>query len=57
MLTQVPSLSGRGVQLKIALAPSETEPKILRLSYPKLRARRNLELTFRNVPLPVGKPE
>jgi hypothetical protein len=57
--SQSPSLSDRGVQLKTTFvgdAP-QSEPKRLELHYPRLRARRDVELTFRNVPLPVGRPE
>jgi hypothetical protein len=54
-----PSLSERGVQLKLTFIGEspESEPERIKLHYPRLRARRNVELTFRNVPLPVGKPE
>jgi hypothetical protein len=57
--SQSPSLSDDGVQLKLTLAGEspDSEPKLLRLHYPKLRSRRNVELTFRDVPLPTGKPE
>jgi hypothetical protein len=57
--SQQPSLTDRGVQLKLAFTgeAADSEPKKLKLHYPRLRARRDLELTFRNVPLPVAKPE
>lgn len=56
---QTPSLTDRGVQLRVAFhgeSPS-SEPKVLKLRYPRLRARRDIHLTFRDVPLPVGRPE
>ena len=54
-----PSLGERGVQLKIAVLgeSAESEPAATQLHYPRLRARRDLELVFRNVPLPMSKPE
>jgi hypothetical protein len=57
--SQSPSLSDRGVQLKLKLAGEspDSKPVSLKLHYPRLRARRDLELTFRNVPLPTGRPE
>jgi hypothetical protein len=57
--SQTHTLSERGVQLKVAYIgeSAESEPKSLKLHYPRLRARRDLELVFRNVPLPVNKPE
>jgi hypothetical protein len=52
-------LTERGVQLRVTFhgESAESEPKLLKLHYPRLRARRDVHLTFRNVPLPVGKPE
>jgi hypothetical protein len=57
--SQSPSLSDAGVQLKLALVGEspDSEPKLIKLHYPRIRSRRNVELTFRNVPLPTGKPE
>jgi hypothetical protein len=57
--SQQQALTERGVQLKLTFGgdSSNSEPKSLRLHYPRLRARRDLELVFRDVPLPVGKPE
>jgi hypothetical protein len=54
-----PALTERGVQLRITFQGEtvDSEPKLLRLHYPRLRARRDVRLTFRDVPLPVGKPE
>jgi hypothetical protein len=57
--SQTHALTDRGVQLKLVYTgeTAESEPKSMKLHYPRLRARRDLELVFRNVPLPVGKPE
>jgi hypothetical protein len=57
--SQTPALSDRGVQLKVAFLgeSGQGEPKSLRLHYPRQRARRDLELVFRGVPLPVSRPE
>ncbi len=57
--SQSPSLSDDGVQLKLTLAGEspDSEPRLLKLHYPRIRSRRNVELTFRDVPLPTGQPE
>jgi hypothetical protein len=57
--SQTPSLSDRGVLLKLTFAGEspDSQPKRLRLHYPRLRSRRDVELSFRDVPLPTGKPE
>jgi hypothetical protein len=36
---------------------SDATPAKMRLTYPRLRAQKDLEITFRNVPLPSAKPE
>ena len=36
--------------------PTST-PKLLRFTYPRLRAQHDLEIVFRDVPLTVGRPE
>jgi hypothetical protein len=56
---QTPALTERGVQLRVTFhgESPDSEPKLLKLTYPRLRARRDVHLTFRNVPLPVGRPE
>ncbi len=56
---QTHALTDRGVQLKISYIGEspDSQPRAVRLKYPKLRARRDLQLVFRNVPLPVSKPE
>ena len=57
--SQTHALTDRGVQLKLVFTgdSAESEPKSLKLHYPRLRARRDVEMVFHNVPLPVGKPE
>jgi hypothetical protein len=59
MQGQAHTLTQRGVQLKMTLVGDspDSKPKSIKLHYPRLRARRDLELVFRNVPLPVSKPE
>jgi hypothetical protein len=57
--SQTHALSDRGVLLKLSYngEGADSEPGSIRLHYPRLRARRDLELTFRNVPLPAARPE
>ncbi len=59
MQSQTPSLSERGVQIRITFhgESAESQPQLLKLTYPRLRARRDVHLTFHDVPLPVSKPE
>ncbi|REK09084.1 MAG: hypothetical protein DWQ37_19715 [Planctomycetota bacterium] len=54
-----PALTDSGVQLRVTFhgASAKSAPKMLKLHYPRLRARRDVELTFRDVPLPVARPE
>lgn len=56
---QTNTLSDQGARLKVTFLGESTQsqPKVLRFVYPRIRAQKNLELVFRNVPLPVGKPE
>ncbi len=52
-------LTDRGARQKLTFT-SETgqeKPKVLRLTYPRLRSQQEMELTFRNVPLPSARPE
>jgi hypothetical protein len=58
-LGQTNTLADHGVTLKAAfIAENESaQPQKLRFTYPRLRSQRDLEITFRNVPLPVGRPE
>jgi hypothetical protein len=52
-------LTDEGVQLRMNFAAdsAESTPKLLRVTYPRVRARREVEITFRNVPLPGARPE
>jgi hypothetical protein len=52
-------LTERGVELKTTFVgeTSESAPHKLRFSYPRLRARRDMEIIFRDVPLPASRPE
>jgi hypothetical protein len=56
---QAHALTERGVQFKVTYVGEspDSKPASAKLHYPRLRARRNLELVFRDVPLPVSKPE
>lgn len=53
------SLTSDGARMKITFAGDQGHgaPQVLRFHYPRLRSQRDLEIVFRNVPLPVGKPE
>jgi len=57
--SQSHALSDGAVQVKLTYngESAQSTPKSLKLHYPRLRARRDVELVFRNVPLPVGRPE
>ena len=57
--SQSASMTDRGVQLKLVFVGEspDSEPKTIKLNYPRIRARRDLQLTFKNVPLPVSRPE
>ena len=52
-------LTDEGARIKITFqAPmSDAKPHRLRLTYPRIRTQRDLEIVFRNVPLPVAKPD
>ncbi len=52
-------LVDRGVQIRLQfVSDSPTgEPTLLHVGYPRLRARRSMELVFRNVPLPTAEPK
>lgn len=53
------SLTDRGVEFRLAFLGENASmaPARLRFTYPKLRSRRDLEIVFRDVPLPVERPE
>jgi hypothetical protein len=56
---QTNTLSEHGAKMKISFAGenAQSTPKVLRFVYPRIRAQKEVEIVFRNVPLPVGKPE
>ncbi|HEY2894970.1 MAG TPA: hypothetical protein VGJ16_12175 [Pirellulales bacterium] len=56
---QAYALTDRGVQLKLTFLgeSQDSAPASIRLHYPRMRARREVELVFRDVPLPRSKPE
>jgi hypothetical protein len=58
-LGQTNTLADHGASFKATfIAENENAPpKKLRFTYPRLRSQRDLEIAFRNVPLPVGRPE
>jgi len=53
------SLTSDGARMKITFAGDQGHgaPQLLRFHYPRLRSQRDLEIVFRGVPLPTGKPE
>jgi hypothetical protein len=59
LLSQTNSLVDRGVQMKLSFAgdSAESVPGVLQFSYPRLRSRREAEIVFRQVPLPLGRLE
>ncbi|MCH8923286.1 MAG: hypothetical protein IIA67_09090 [Planctomycetes bacterium] len=58
-VTQTGALTDTGARLKIVFESDSAgrTPKTLRLHYPRIRARRSLDITFRNVPLPLARPK
>ncbi len=56
---QTNSLADRGVRLRISFTGETTDskPAKLQFTYPRLRDRHDLEITFRDVPLPTARPE
>lgn len=56
---QTNSLTGAGAKMKITFTgeTSESRPKMIRLVYPRIRSQEDLRIVFRDVPLPVGRPE
>ena len=53
------SLTDQGAVLKLTFAGDSeaAKPAVLRVSYPRIRAQKDLEIVFRRVPLPTAKPE
>lgn len=48
---------GAAVKLIFAGDSQDSTPKVLRLTYPRIRTQRDLEIEFRHVPLPQARPE
>lgn len=55
--TNSPAEPGIRMKLTFVGESAESAPHVLRFVYPRIRAHRELEIAFRDVPLPVGKPE
>ena len=57
--SQANTMAEGGAELKLTFGGdfSQSPAKTLRLTYPQLRDQRDLTLVFRNVPLPVSRPE
>lgn len=53
------TLEGTGMRAKLVFLASsqEGQPTRLRVTYPRLRSERAVEIVFRNVPLPTARPE
>lgn len=58
-LGQTNTASDRGAAIKVSFAGDATHgaPRRLSFRYPRIRSRRALEIVFRDVPLPLGKPD
>jgi hypothetical protein len=56
---QTNSLTERGARVRLSFSGEspDSKPQRLKFLYPRIRAQRDLEIVFRNVPLPVGRPE
>ncbi len=52
-------LVDRGVQIRLQFVADSAvgDPALLRMAYPRVRARRAMELVFRDVPLPTAEPK
>jgi hypothetical protein len=48
---------GARIKLTFIGENAESRPQSLKLSYPRIRSQRDVILTFRDVPLPSGRPE
>lgn len=53
------SLTEDGAAIKLVFAGESQDavPRLLRLTYPRIRTQRDLEIVFRHVPLPCARPE
>jgi hypothetical protein len=56
---QTNSLAERGARIRLSFSGEspDSKPQQLRFTYPRIRAQHDLEIEFRDVPLPVGRPE
>ena len=56
---QANSLTDRGVQIRYTFfaESDDSQPKSLRLTYPRIRSQREVEIVFHNVPLPTARPD
>jgi hypothetical protein len=56
---QTNSLTERGARVRLSFSGQspDSKPHCLKFTYPRIRARHDLEIVFHNVPLPVGRPE
>ena len=59
LVTQTGEPTNAGARLKIVFEGDSADqtPKTLRVRYPKIRTRRSLDITFRDVPLPTAQPK
>jgi hypothetical protein len=57
--SQANTLTDGGAQLHLTFGGdfSQNPPKTLRLTYPRIRDKRDVQLVFRHVPLPTARPE
>ena len=56
---QTNNLTETGAKLKLSFLgeSGESVPKTLKFVYPRIRSQRDVEIVFRHVPLPTGRPE
>jgi hypothetical protein len=56
---QTNSLAEGGAKIRLTFAgeASDSQPKTLKFTYPRIRSQRDLEIVFRHVPLPTGTPQ
>jgi hypothetical protein len=56
---QTNSLTDRGARIRVTFVGEspQSAPKTLQFAYPRLRDERELQITFRDVPLPTARPE
>jgi hypothetical protein len=56
---QTSNLGERGAVTKLTFTGENADsvPKLLRFNYPRIRSQKELEIVFRDVPLPTSRPE